>query len=67
MELDVIRRPRVKWLTLLAETGEQLAQGRAALLQHQVPFSIVTRRVFTHGTYTLYVELLELTKTSGSD
>jgi hypothetical protein len=52
----------VKWLGLLAEREEQLMEGRATLMQKDVPFESITRKTISHGTYTLHVEILDLRK-----
>jgi len=61
-ELKTILEPRVKWLGLLAEREEQLAEARAKLVQNDVAFDSVGRKAISHGTYTLYVEFLGLRK-----
>ena len=59
-ELNALREPGLKWLVLLAEKEEQLAEGRATLTQNDIQNSIVARRVLSHGAHTLYVEFLDL-------
>jgi hypothetical protein len=61
-DLQLLRNPQLEWLTLLAEKQEQLAEGRAALLQAGIRHTNIARRILTHGAYTLHIELLELEK-----
>jgi hypothetical protein len=59
-DLRLLHNPRLKWLTLLAEKQEQLAESRAALLRTGIQHSSVARRVLMHGRYTLHLELLDI-------
>jgi len=59
-DLEIIRDQRLKWLMLLAERGEQLDEGREALLRAGIQHASLARRVLAHGNYTLHLELLDL-------
>jgi hypothetical protein len=61
-EIEMIRSRGVHRLALLATNNEQLASGRAALVEHGVQHEIVDRQVLTNGHFSLYFELLDLLK-----
>lgn len=61
-ELERIRQPDVRWLTMLATKESQLDLGRDALRQHGVTGERAHRRALTSGDFTLYFELLDLRK-----
>lgn len=59
-ELALVRAPDLKWLTLLAESREQIELARAALTANGVRYQTSMQRVLSAGDYRLYVELLDL-------
>lgn len=61
-ERELVNRPDVKWLALLSENPEQLALGRAALLQNGVRHTAIDHRILSKGAYTLHIEILDLHK-----
>lgn len=60
VEINRIVNPAVKWLALLAEREDELADGRSALVAAGVSGAIVSHRTLTSGDYTMHLELLRL-------
>lgn len=59
-ELARVLEPGVKWLGILAEQEADLMTGRAALFEHGIDARPISRRVLTSGSYTVHLELLEV-------
>jgi len=60
-QLQLIRKPEVRYLSLLGETEEELTQGVAALMREGIDFKTADHRVLASGAYRIYFQLVELT------
>jgi hypothetical protein len=63
-EVTRILEPGVKWLGLLAEEESELPRARTALLEQGISGETVSHRVLTAGDYTVYLDLIEVARTS---